>query len=1505
MSLLMKKHAIESDLTKKSKRGRRKSAKKSAHDASRRRVFRFEELEKREYLAADPISVGVVYAEQNTENLGDKFFVAWVGGEDGSTTLDSLVINLDKNGNGQLDDGEPFFDTQQGGLGVYSSVPFTLVDKTDHIGYSYEVEDGGMTLSISFTNFYAGDHFVFVIDLDEYQTNSSIDSNNAQVEAGEMGGSVVQGINGATATALFSSDHYQPEIWTGMFVDMYDEEYTRSEALSDGYDRTLLPYDLDDGNEGLDQAGIYDKFDLTPKPIIVSGYVYADYDVDCNFDDTDDPIAGVGVTLVSENGDKWYTTTDANGYYEFNSDDLMPGEYQIFSESDLISPEGWQYFDFCAKGGEYGEKITPIEIDVKGMQGGDVAPDNNFAKVLVSSIEGYVFEDLNDANGKESGESWDGVTYPARIELYRIDYDASGVATYTFMEAQTVDAEGHYKFELDGSWNEAHSLRKLPEKTYEIREVFASSDYSDGKDYIGTLGGTVDNDVLTDIFVGYGQHGYHYDFGELKLGSIAGNVYEDRNDNGIIDNGEAGIAGVTIELYQWDGASYVKIAETQTDEDGSYLFDNLDINKEYAVKELQPSAYDDGKDTIGSLGGQKTNDYFSDIAVGWDQHGVEYNFGELKLGSIAGNVYEDRNDNGFFDDAEPGIGSVVVELYQWDGSDYVKIAETQTAEDGSYLFDKLDINKEYAVREKQPEEYTDGKDSVGSLGGQLSESDYIDKIDVQWDDHGVDYNFGELKLGSISGYVYHDRNDNGLKEDGEEGIANVTVELYRLDGEDYVKIAETTTNSEGFYKFDSLDIEQTYAVREIQPSDWDDGKDTIGSLGGNVADNDYMDKVRILWDQHGQEYNFGELTPLGSLSGYVYEDNNNNGVKNDGEAGIKDVLVSLYVLDENNHAVLQATQLTDSDGFYLFNNLEPDKTYIVRETQPSAYYDGKDAVGTIFGETVGSLGDNDELVDILLPRRGQGVHYDFGELKPGSLSGYVYEDNNDNGIMDEGEAPIANVPVTLYILNEETGLYEATGRVVQTDADGYYLFDNLEPARVYRIVETQPKGYIDGKDTIGSLGGQVSNDVFYSIPVMPNDHGVEYNFGELPTEPDKPYIPEGTPPSPTPVPNNLWAPSPTAFPYIWYQPSIPGSMTTLYGGGGGFTESYSWHLSVLDATSPRSLEALTTTYGFRNGLNSLNDQSVLMNVSSVSLSKLESGQWFLCDTNGNVVNRYSFGLSDATPVVGDWNGDGVDKIGVFIAGTWYLDRDGNGEWDEMDVLAELGTGSDQPVTGDWDGDGKYDIGIFGPKWTDDSLAISLEPGLPSDANISTPAGRAKNIQTEASFHQAELNIRRARRLDSGQTRYDLIDHVFEYGSKDDYALIGDWNGDGVSKIGVYRGGDWYLDMNGNGRWDDGDVLIRNVGGAGYTPVVGDWNGDGIDTIGIFKDGKWMLDVDGDHRLDKTVSFQEFQAGDRPVTGDWNGDGVDELGIYRPSVAKPEGSDMANANAENGSEIAQL
>ena len=70
----------------------------------------------------------------------------------------------------------------------------------------------------------------------------------------------------------------------------------------------------------------------------------------------------------------------------------------------------------------------------------------------------------------------------------------------------------------------------------------------------------------------------------------------------------------------------------------------------------------------------------------------------------------------------------------------------------------------------------------------------------------------------------------------------------------------------------------------------------------------------------------------------------------------------------------------------------------------------------------------------------------------------------------------------------------------------------------------------------------------------------------------------------------------------------------------------------------------------------------------------------------------------------------------------------------------------------------------------------------------------------------------------------------------------------MATIGVFRGGVWFLDVDGDGRWSAPDLYIE-YGQRDDLPVVGDFNNDGIDDIGIYRAGKWMLDSNGNHEID--------------------------------------------------------
>jgi hypothetical protein len=334
-------------------------------------------------------------------------------------------------------------------------------------------------------------------------------------------------------------------------------------------------------------------------------------------------------------------------------------------------------------------------------------------------------------------------------------------------------------------------------------------------------------------------------------------------------------------------------------------------------------------------------------------------------------------------------------------------------------------------------------------------------------------------------------------------------------------------------------------------------------------------------------------------------------------------------------------------------------------------------------------------------------------------------------------------------------------------------------------------------------------------------------------------------------------------------------VTNIEVGFGGTTtapDDYDWHLSIIDAGQPRS----------ENSGSDYVDapQNTIFDPVSWNGPDMSQSQWILADRDGTPIKTIRYGMAHATPVVGDWDGSGATKVGVYLDGLWFLDLNGNGIWDEGDLWVKLGNKDDQPVTGDWNGDGKTDIGIFGPMWSGDYKPISVEPGLPDSSNPPAIA-RPKNVPPQPA--DAAAGYRTLKKGHAGRLRSDVIDHVFEYGEKGDVAVIGDWNGDGIFNIGIFRNGTWFLDMDGDGRWSSADRVVE-FGQPGDIPVVGDWTGDGISKLGVYRNGQFILDTNNNHRIDagdKVITLG--RPGDKPVVGDWTGDGVDKVGVYEDAA----------------------
>ncbi len=218
---------------------------------------------------------------------------------------------------------------------------------------------------------------------------------------------------------------------------------------------------------------------------------------------------------------------------------------------------------------------------------------------------------------------------------------------------------------------------------------------------------------------------------------------------------------------------------------------------------------------------------------------------------------------------------------------------------------------------------------------------------------------------------------------------------------------------------------------------------------------------------------------------------------------------------------------------------------------------------------------------------------------------------------------------------------------------------------------------------------------------------------------------------------------------------------------------------------------------------------------------------------------------------------GPHLIGVWrpSTGRFYLDMDGSQTWTpRVDAITDsFGVRSDLPVAGDWNGDGFDEIGVW-------------RPGT----------GRFY-LDIDGTF--------------TWRTGIDLVTDPF--GARDDRPVAGDWNGDGTDEIGMWRPstGCFYLDMDGNGTWTrSADKITAPFGAPNDYPVVGDWNGDGVDDVGVWRPstGRFYLDVDGSFTWTRGVDVitDAFGIpGDIPVAGDWNDDGKDDIGVWRPSSGR--------------------
>ena len=589
-------------------------------------------------------------------------------------------------------------------------------------------------------------------------------------------------------------------------------------------------------------------------------------------------------------------------------------------------------------------------------------------------------------------------------------------------------------------------------------------------------------------------------------------VYQDYNNNGIKDGGEPGIGGVLMTLTGIDdyGNDLAPGLTTTTAPNGSCAFNDLSPSTiagtggGYTLTETQPAGFTDGKENDSGTVGE-TGNVMTPIDLAADTNLPTHQFGERPPTGLSGTVWCDDNNNGTIDGAEATrIAGVTINL-TGPTSD-----TTVTDPNGYYHFEDL-IPGDYSVTQIQNTAHAcnlPGLASSGTVEGNpqgtadnvnasVSYGNVISNITIAATGNtSIEYNFGELRPASLAGVVYNDTDRSDDRQPGEPGIAGVTMTLTCSDYRGRaVGPIDTITAADGTYSFPDLLPTNPGGciITETHPAGYLDGIDVAGNLGGTVGPDEVIEIV-LASGAIGTGYDFAEQSA--GLSGYVYVDTDDDGVKDAGELPIAGVAIELSGTDADGP--VSHTTTTDANGYYLFTGLSPSvgAGYTVTETtQPSAWADGKDTAGNVGGSVV-----NDEISEIVLVATDFAINYNFGELG-GSLAGSVYTDLDNDGQRDGTEAGIPGVQMTLQCTNVNGTVLPA--RTTNTIADGSYLFEDVQATSgiACQINEATPPNTTDGLDRVGTLGGTLGNDVLSAIPVAPGEDGTGYDFGEILSDP--------------------------------------------------------------------------------------------------------------------------------------------------------------------------------------------------------------------------------------------------------------------------------------------------------------------------------------------------------------------------------------------------------------------
>jgi len=537
-------------------------------------------------------------------------------------------------------------------------------------------------------------------------------------------------------------------------------------------------------------------------------------------------------------------------------------------------------------------------------------------------------------------------------------------------------------------------------------------------------------------------------------GTVAGTVFQDANENGIRDIGEAGIGGWAMFVdTNGDGILGAGEPATTTAADGTYRFPSVAAGTATII-EIPTGG---PRPTVGGLfplvgaSDRRTVSVVSGAVSTAD-------FGNLlpQVGTIQGAVRNDLNGDGVAGAGEPAVAgrTVFVDL---NANGLVDAGEPTRVTDAAGGYSFVDIHSgSYTVAEVVPAGWQTaiGRPSSRSVPvavGSLNTVDFFDFLPAP---------------GSINGVVFNDIDGNGTQGPAEAGITGWRVFVdSNQNGLLDAGEPSTLTDASGGYAFAGVPYGQT-VVREVVAADWVTTSPATASrsflqLNGTAT----------------AGVNFGNRERIGSITGTVWNDANGNGLRDPGEAGQAGTTVYLDLDRNGTLSPTDPTTVTSAAGTYTFTRVPTGLQTVTVIPDP----------GTIPSIGKGTSGS----VTVAIG----GVHtIDFFTLVPvtGSVSGSVFGDVNSNGIVDPGDGPLSGWVV--YSDLNGNGTLDVSEPVATTDATGGFTISGVPygPNQIREVLQTgfASTNHPGGVVTLSMLNGEARTGILFT-----NHETVTYTVG--------------------------------------------------------------------------------------------------------------------------------------------------------------------------------------------------------------------------------------------------------------------------------------------------------------------------------------------------------------------------------------------------------------------------